>query len=93
MQLPQTTLATSKRIVQVKDILVDSRTNCSRAEARRERAISDIINASNISKVIEELFGGLAFTESRLFAYCITRGELILITDRKEGRTVGKTRR
>ena len=54
--------------------------------------MSDIINASNISKVIEELFGGLAFTESRLFAYYITRGELILITDRKEGRTVGKTR-
>ena len=54
--------------------------------------MSDIINASNISKVIEELFGGLVFTESRLFAYCMTRGELMLMTDGKEGRTAGKTR-
>ena len=92
MQLPETTLATSKRIVQVEDVPADSGTDCSGAEARRERAMSDIMNASNISEVMEELFGGPAFTESRLFAYCMTRGELMLMTDGKEGRTAGKTR-
>ena len=54
--------------------------------------MSNDMNASDISEVMEELFGGQAFTESRLFAYCMTRGELMLMTDGKAGRTAGRTR-
>lgn len=54
--------------------------------------MSDNMNASNFPEVMEELFGGPAFTESRLFAYCMTRGELMLMTDGKAGRTAGRTR-
>jgi hypothetical protein len=54
--------------------------------------MSNNMKASDISEVMEELFGGPAFTESRLFAYCMTRGELMLMTDGKAGRTAGRTR-
>jgi hypothetical protein len=50
------------------------------------------MEASDITEVMEELFGGSAFTESRLFAYCMTRGELMLVTDGTAGRTAGRTR-
>jgi hypothetical protein len=67
-------------------------TDRSEAEARRERAKFDKMEANDFSEVMEELFGGPAFTESRLFAYCITRGEMMLAADGNAGRTAGKSR-
>lgn len=38
------------------------------------------MEASDISEVMEHLFGQFGL-ESRLFAYCITRGEMMLMAD------------
>lgn len=53
--------------------------------------MSNNMKASDISEVIDELFGCSGWTDSRLFAYCMTRGELMLMTDGKTGRTAGRT--
>jgi hypothetical protein len=48
------------------------------------------MEASDISEVMEQLFGDSAFMGGRLFACCITRGEMMLVTDGTTGRTAGK---
>jgi hypothetical protein len=49
------------------------------------------MEASDISEVMERLFGESAFIGSRVFVYCMTRSEMVLLTDEKAGRAAGKS--
>lgn len=48
------------------------------------------MEASNISEIMEQLFGGPVALDNRLFAYCITNHEMMLVTDSESGETTGR---
>lgn len=51
----------------------------------------DDMEASDISEVMEQLFGNSAIFGCRLFAFCMTRSEMVLVTDGKLGREGGSS--
>lgn len=50
------------------------------------------MEASNISDIMEQLFGGPVAADNLLFAYCITRHEVMLVTDSESGDSTGRAR-